>query len=204
MAIIVEHDKRKRTILDKALDVFVDEGYEDATFQKIADRCGITRTTLYLYFRNKREIFISSIKQLTTNIELNLLDVMHNKKLTSYEKLQQVLHQIIDGCRENSKLFIVILKYLLQVQKTGKDPGLLVRRRTIRLRHLLCNILIEGINKDELNISVKEIATTYEMLYSMVESSIFRLAILNQKDIKEIYSAIDLAISGIAKEKPVQ
>ncbi len=46
MAIIVEHDKRKHTILDKALDVFVDEGYEDATFQKIADRCGITRTTL--------------------------------------------------------------------------------------------------------------------------------------------------------------
>ena len=85
MAIIVEHDKRKHTILDKALDVFVDEGYEDATFQKIADRCGITRTTLYLYFRNKREIFISSIRQLTTNIELSLLDVMHDNKLTSDE-----------------------------------------------------------------------------------------------------------------------
>ncbi|MBO6101585.1 MAG: TetR/AcrR family transcriptional regulator, partial [Spirochaetaceae bacterium] len=95
MAIIVEHDKRKHTILDKALDVFVDEGYEDATFQKIADRCGIMRTTLYLYFRNKREIFISSIRQLTTNIELSLLDVMHDNKLTSDEKLKQVLHQIL-------------------------------------------------------------------------------------------------------------
>ena len=48
MAIIVEHDKRKREILDKALDVFIEEGYEDATFQKIADKCGITRTTLYI------------------------------------------------------------------------------------------------------------------------------------------------------------
>ena len=43
MAIIVEHDKRKREILDKALDVFIEEGYEDATFQKIADKCGISR-----------------------------------------------------------------------------------------------------------------------------------------------------------------
>ena len=46
MAIIVEHDKRRHKILEKALDVFVEEGYEDVSFQKIADRCGITRTTL--------------------------------------------------------------------------------------------------------------------------------------------------------------
>ncbi|MBO4437807.1 MAG: TetR/AcrR family transcriptional regulator [Spirochaetaceae bacterium] len=200
MAIIVEHDKRKHTILDKALDVFVDEGYEDATFQKIADRCGITRTTLYLYFRNKREIFISSIRQLTTNIELSLLDVMHDNKLTSDEKLKQVLHQILDACRENPKLFTVILNYLLQVQKTGKNPGTMVRRRIVRLRHLLCNILIEGINKGELGITVSDISTTDEMLYAMIESSIFRLAILNQKDIKEMHAAIDLAIEGIKKK----
>ena len=65
MAIVVEHEKRRFEILEKALDIFVEEGYEDATFQKIADRCGITRTTLYLYFKNKREIFVWSIKQLT-------------------------------------------------------------------------------------------------------------------------------------------
>ena len=57
MAIIVEHDKRKHEILEKALDVFIEEGYEDVTFQKIADRCGITRTTLYIYFKNKRRTY---------------------------------------------------------------------------------------------------------------------------------------------------
>jgi len=46
MAIVVEHEKRRFEILQRALDVFTEEGYEDATFQKIADRCGITRTTL--------------------------------------------------------------------------------------------------------------------------------------------------------------
>ena len=56
MATVVEHDKRKQEILEKSLDVFMDEGYEDVTFQKIADRCGITRTTLYIYFKNKKEI----------------------------------------------------------------------------------------------------------------------------------------------------
>ena len=35
MAIIVEHEKRKREILDKALDVFVEEGYEASRYPAI-------------------------------------------------------------------------------------------------------------------------------------------------------------------------
>ena len=35
MAIVVEHEKRKKEILDKALDLFMENGYEDVTFQKI-------------------------------------------------------------------------------------------------------------------------------------------------------------------------
>ena len=74
MAIVVEHEKRKHEILQKALDVFITEGYEDATYQKIADKCGITRTTLYIYFKNKQEIFGFSIKQLLTEIETSLVE----------------------------------------------------------------------------------------------------------------------------------
>ena len=105
MAIVVEHDKRKREILDKALDVFVEEGYEDATFQKIADRCGITRTTLYIYFKNKREIFLWSIKQLTEGLEKSLLEIMADGKLTSADILKQVTIKIINKCIKILRLF---------------------------------------------------------------------------------------------------
>lgn len=47
--LMVEHEKRRWDILEKALDVFIMEGFENATFQKIADLCGITRTILYTY-----------------------------------------------------------------------------------------------------------------------------------------------------------
>ena len=81
MAAIIEHEKRKHEILQKSLDVFMDEGYDDVTFQKIADRCGITRTTLYIYFKNKREIFLWSIKELTQNLEQKLLAITSDKTL---------------------------------------------------------------------------------------------------------------------------
>ena len=101
MAIVVEHDKRKHEILQKSLDVFIDEGYEDATFQKIADRCGITRTTLYIYFKNKHEIFLGSIKALLSDLEIKLKSIMKDETLSAEELLRKVLRLLAASCEEN-------------------------------------------------------------------------------------------------------
>lgn len=195
MAIVVEHDKRRKKILERALDLFSEEGYEDVTFQKIADRCGITRTTLYIYFKNKREIFMWSIKQLTDKLEEVLVLIIDQKTLSVKDRLKKVFTDILDCCISNRKLFSVILAYLLQIQKTGKDPGVRVRRRILRLRHLMSTLLIEGIDIGEFKkIDVK---AANELFYSMLESAIFRLAILDQTELPEFSRVIDLAIDGI-------
>lgn len=199
MAIVVEHEKRKREILEKSLDIFIEEGYEDVTFQKIADRCGITRTTLYIYFKNKREIFLWSIKQLTEGLEISLRLILEKAGLSYIEKLREILRCILDKCIENRRLFHVLLSYLLQLQKTGKNPGERVRRRIIRLRHLLSFVLIGGIRAGEFKeVNVK---ATNEMFYSLIESSIFRLAILDQPTLDEIFPVVDQAINGIIKNE---
>lgn len=191
MAIVVEHDKRKHEILQKSLDVFVEQGYEDATFQKIADHCGITRTTLYIYFKNKHEIFLGSIKELLSELETNLRDII-KKDMDSIESLKQILFTIVDACENNKKLFSVLLNYLLQLKKAGVDTNERVRRRVIKLRHLLSTVLIKGIQKDEIkNVNVKEIN---ELLYGMIEASIFRIAVLNQEDITEVKKAINQTV----------
>jgi len=196
MAIVVEHEKRRFEILEKALDIFVEEGYEDATFQKIADRCGITRTTLSLYFKNKREIFVWSIKQLTEGLEVDLRKKIAETNLSHEARLESVMLTIIDRCTENRRLFNVILTYLLQAQKTGKDPDSRVKRRTIRLRHLLSQVLIEGKNSGEFrDINVKD---ANELLYGLIESAIYRIAILDRSSADDIKAAICLAIRGIS------
>ena len=125
MAIVVEHDKRKHEILEKSLDVFIEEGYEDVTFQKIADRCGITRTTLYIYFKNKREIFLWSIKQLMAGLQEELVSITDtdNNSAKPSQTLYKILMAVMDCCEKNKKLFGVILDYLLQLKKSGADPA---------------------------------------------------------------------------------
>ena len=191
MAIVVEHDKRKHEILQKSLDVFVEQGYEDATFQKIADHCGITRTTLYIYFKNKHEIFLGSIKELLSELEKNLRDII-KKDMDSIESLKQILFTIVDSCENNKKLFSVLLNYLLQLKKAGVDTNERVRRRVIKMRHLLSTVLIKGIQKGEIkSVNVKDIN---ELLYGMIEASIFRIAVLNQESVMEVKLALGNAI----------
>lgn len=195
MAIVVEHDKRRREILEKALDVFVDEGYEDVTFQKIADRCGITRTTLYIYFKNKREIFLWSIKQLTGGIEENLKAIIADQNLSCEAALRKILMLIVDECEKNNRLFTVLLSYLLNLQKTGGDPAERVRRRMLRLHHLIDTVLIRGQKAGEFkNLSVH---VAYEMFYGLIQSAIFRLSVLSEKSIESIRETLNLAVDGI-------
>lgn len=194
MAIVVEHDKRKQEILQKSLDVFIEEGYEDATFQKIADRCGITRTTLYIYFKNKHEIFLGSIKELLSGLEKLLYSYLKDESLSYEQTLRSVLRCIIEECDQNRKLFSVLLNYLMQLKKSGIDPDERVKRRVIKVRHLLSTILIKGIQENEfMDLNVKDMN---ELLYGLIESAIFRLAVLNQDDISIVMNTLNLAING--------
>jgi AcrR family transcriptional regulator len=196
MAVIVEHDKRRKKILDKALAVFMDDGFENATFQKIADKCGITRTILYLYFKNKREIFTYSIKQLLVNVEEKINSTNADNTLSSVEKISRVLLDIFKLFEQNRKLLSVVLDYLVHLSKNDVDPETRVRRRTVKLRHILSSMVIEGVKAGELKkVNVK---TADDYLYSFIESAIYQLVVLKRKNLDELKKTVTFAVNQFA------
>jgi AcrR family transcriptional regulator len=200
MSIIVEHEKRRGEILEKALDVFTDEGFEDATFQKIADRCGITRTTLYIYFKNKKDIFNYSIKQLLAEVEKDIDSIRGDGSLNSVDKIIKVIADIIDKLQANRRILRVILDYLLYISRSSADPDSKVRRRTLRLRHILATMVIEGIRRGE--IAPMNVRQADDLLYGLVESAIFRLVVLKRKSAEEIKQAATEMIRRFAVVPP--
>ena len=195
MAVQVEHEKRKHEILTKALELFIEEGYEDVTFQKIADRCGITRTTLYIYFKNKREIFLWSIKQFTQALEQEILTILKNPQYTSIEC---IFDMIITRAEENYQFFKVLLTYLIQLQKSGSNVNERVARRTIRIQHILSTIVIRGQKNGEIKkLPVKNIN---DQLYMLLECGIFRLAVLGKQKLDGIREMVAFSISQFREE----
>lgn len=184
MAIAVEHDKRRKEILEKALVVFMEDGFADTTFQKIADQCGITRTILYLYFKNKREIFIYSIKQFLISVEEDIKTIKGDNSLNIIEKITRILLGIMNLMEKNHQLLSVLLDYLMHLTKSSVDPETRLRRRTVRFRRILANLVMDGVKTGELK--EVDIKTADDYLYSFVESAIFQLTVLKRKNIDEL------------------
>ena len=196
MSIVVEHEKRRKEILERALNVFVSEGFENTTFQKIADHCGITRTTLYIYFKNKKEIFNYSIKLLLAKAEQDIRAICSDSSLNHVEKLTRVLLDIFRQLEENRLLLSVVLDYLLHLSSSAANPEQRVRRRTLKLRHILASLVIEGVKSGE--IKAIPINTIDEYLYSLIEAAIFRLIVLQKNTVGELRKTAVFSVKQFA------
>ena len=229
MGIMIEHDKRRNQILKKALDVFIEEGFEAASYQKIADHSKITRTTLYMYFRNRQEIFNFSIKQFLAEIEQDILKIKENTSLSNPVKLKKTLILILSRMEENRQLLLVILDYLISLNSSGTAadkvqpsrrstmqrklktkikstakkiailPDIRVRRRTIRLRHILSYLIIAGMKTGELKkINVR---TANDMFFGIIEAAFVRLTVLKRESLSDSKETVELAVNSLIREQ---
>jgi AcrR family transcriptional regulator len=174
----------------------MEDGFVNATFQKIADQCGVARTILYLYFKNKREIFNYSIKQLLTSAEDRIESIRCDKSLNSIEKITKILLDVFKLLEQNRQLLSVILDYLLHLSKEGVDPEKRVRRRTVKLRHVLSSVVIEGIKSGE--IKKVNIKTTDDYLYGFINAAIFELVVLKRKNLNELKETVTFAVKQLS------
>ena len=61
-----EREYRRNTILDAAEEVFFSKGINLATMDDVAERAELSKGTLYLYFKNKEELYLGiSVRALT-------------------------------------------------------------------------------------------------------------------------------------------
>jgi len=57
--------ERPQEILEAAFVEFSRNGYAMTTLDRIAERAGVTKGTIYVYFENKEHLFISMVREIT-------------------------------------------------------------------------------------------------------------------------------------------
>ena len=57
----VKTEERRQAILEKALDVFRELGFDRASMSEISKRIGGSKATLYSYFQSKEELFTAAM-----------------------------------------------------------------------------------------------------------------------------------------------
>lgn len=80
----------RREILDAAGQLFIDEGFEAVTMRKVAEKIEYSPTTIYLYFRDKDELFHTICEETFGELKRRL-DKLAARDLPPLEFLRQGL-----------------------------------------------------------------------------------------------------------------
>ena len=59
----VDAEETRRTIVDVAHRLFMEQGYQAVSTRQIADVCGLTQSALYYHFANKQVLYAEVIKE---------------------------------------------------------------------------------------------------------------------------------------------
>ena len=91
-------DTRER-ILDVALELFVEHGYEKSSLREIADRLGVTKAALYYHFKSKEDIVRSFSEDHFIRMD-SLIDWARQQppgQVSGHEVLERYLTILMEG-----------------------------------------------------------------------------------------------------------
>ena len=174
---IINHEVRKREILEQSLLIFAKKGFQNTNLSYIADVCKISRPTLYQYFRDKEQIFQFAIKHVTENLFSEYKNISRSNDLTYEEKLKSICADVINKSYFNKPFIISLVDFLFQMKRRGNDYSENIKRRTLRLHYLFSAIINQGKRAGEFkDIPVVE---TVAQIFAMIESFAFQMVLLD-------------------------
>ncbi|MDO5308471.1 MAG: TetR/AcrR family transcriptional regulator [Planctomycetia bacterium] len=189
MTVYVDHNQRRVVILERAFELFAQEGFAGVTYQKIANQCGISRTTIYKYFKDKDQIFVYAIKQSTDKLSNAMRKVVDRHDYSAVRKIKHVLHLTVNLLTNNRVFLSVVLDYLTSLKYSGADVRRKARPRTFGIRFLLTKLVADAIAENDFDQgNPDQIAAR---LYCILESYVLNLTVTDTMDRRECLALID-------------
>src|SRR5216684_8168380 len=116
---IVDEQMREATrqrILHEAAREFARLGFDQANINVIAEQAGIGKGTIYLYFENKRELFLAMLRTIAQNHLASIRAALATKG-TLEQRIMQLFRAFIRLAEEDSDSFNVSMSALYGVNR---------------------------------------------------------------------------------------
>jgi AcrR family transcriptional regulator len=114
-----EKERRRQQIMVAAKRVFSEKGFNKATMEDIAQEAELSPGTLYLYFKNKEELYASLSLRILQYLLLRVEHVIAMKKAGPEEKLKALMEAMYDVYEFDP--LIIINMFHLQSSETLKN-----------------------------------------------------------------------------------
>jgi len=141
-------DFRTSEILDAARHVIADLGYTEASMERIAQKAGLAKGTLYLYFENKESLLARAFEDGLQEIIGRARAATHRTRGAAC-KLREIVRTSLEHSTESQVLFQVIReRSTLESDTSALLRGALQQRVESYLR-LVANVIERGARAGE-------------------------------------------------------
>jgi AcrR family transcriptional regulator len=127
-----EKDELRQRILDAATELFVQEGFDNVSIRKIADKIEYSPTTIYLHFKDKAELIDNICGHVFESLA-QALEEIESLDLPPTEAMRRSIHRYIEFGLAHPNHYIVLFclpksddfNQMLRDQKLREqDPGM--------------------------------------------------------------------------------
>ena len=109
------------TIAQAAKEVFAERGYQRATLEEIAQRAGMSKATIYLYYRNKDDLFLHVVEELVNTVMAATAQEAATAK-PPLEKLYSMVLGKVEFYEREREFFRIYLNEKQGLEVAPKDP----------------------------------------------------------------------------------
>lgn len=144
-----EREERRRQILDAAEKVFSTKGFGGATVENIADQAELSPATLYLYFKNKDELYASlNLRMLKVLVE-KMENIYHQDRLDPEEKIRALEKALYEVYEQDPLSVINVLRFQSSEELRNLSPELSSQIKNGAGNYLraIAGIFEEGVRK---------------------------------------------------------
>ncbi|MFQ6607190.1 MAG: TetR/AcrR family transcriptional regulator [Fidelibacterota bacterium] len=110
MTEISKEEARKNQILDAALEVVVKKGYADCRMDDIVKVSGLSKGTIYWYYKSKKEVFLSLINHWVSKFGVTLNHIVQ-EDLSASDQLRQLFSFFLDISEKNPEVLNAELEF---------------------------------------------------------------------------------------------
>lgn len=189
-----EELRKKELILNAATTLFANKGYSGTSVREIVELAGVTKPTLYYYFKNKEDLYIKLIDEAM----LTFFDVFDNA-LAAPGSMRTRLFAMFAGvyqlCRGNIDLLRMVNSIIYGPR--GSTPEYDLKTKNQRFEDALLGVLRTGVEENELR--EEDLGRVMLLLIGLVRSLQVLLVVKPASQVislEEIQKSIDLIFDG--------
>lgn len=191
---IVDYETKKQEIIEKAKEVFAKRGYYNTNLSHISSRCGMGRTTIYQYFKNKDEIFYYSVEDILIDLQEKVEAIIENDSLTFIEKLKKLVFELTSEYEQNY-IFVLLAEIWIILKRENNELLSRLRDYTEGLKNSINKLIVQGIEAKEIkSIDSEGMADT---IYSFIESFTVQSAFNSDINMQKKLNSVNLLIDGL-------